>query len=303
MFKYLIYKLGSTFTILNYRFFGQDLPKLIEDGKYKLVKQIKINKSKYLFGIYIGEDNQKYFLKMWSGLIPDINLFWLENEMCVYKNYHTVFDSDILIEIPKLVYEKRNLNTYLVLTKYLDGRNISKYNVTKKIKLYENVIDKISNTNFVSDVTVNKYYYIIMINVLALVTFIKYPSSAFKLFKIIYKLPNYLFILFFNNKIGFVHRDVDETNIILDSSNKYYLIDFQISCNTYKELEIANIVNRLWTFKNILVLQKFVRRSLVRYNLNIQIYNAMILFCFLYTLVFDSKKDVNNRLDFLINTL
>lgn len=212
------------------------------------------------------KNNKKVVIKIWQGNYKNTSHFGLLNEYIAYKilwstinrigkNMPSIFKD---IKLPRLIgYIDNKRQTILIIEWIEGGNNLEKYSDTKIIKTYEKVLkyfdyisSKISTRDKQKLNTINPIYYVLTYPFYLLISsvlnfkFIKIIISGASTF--IRGLNN----IIYDNKLVFVHRDLNFKNIIVKSGVNY-IIDFQYAVFTIKVIEYVNTLRYSWD-KNIL---------------------------------------------------
>lgn len=280
-----------------------DIPKKI--GAYSFVKELHKNKTPkpYVYALYKTTTGKKAFAKIWSGDNKNKNYHMLQNEIAAYKfilkDFHTnkvIKQKFPTIQVPKLIHVSNKKNNVILLLEYVNGKQLEVETNETKITVFKEVFQFLSYLNKVSTFSRTKerfpnrhlQYWLILLPYLSLKGIMINSKNAWLILK-----ANLAIIknLGFKNSSDFVHRDVGESNIVLNKQG-IWLYDFQLSCFSDQALEYA--VTSIKISRNKELFKKFhrlMRSTFLKDEQTKRKYVVFSIILFLYEISIANKKD------------
>lgn len=283
-------------------------PDKLDSGKY-LFKNI-IAKDTYSLAVYQNKSHKEFIAKYASGIKKNRYYYELKNEIESYKLLWFIINHNRLlinnnfpnICIPKLVFWNETSEYLIMLLEKIPGRLLSKRSVSVQIKIIQETLEYFK---YLSTLTKNKYLklkirkgwqFVLITPVLYLITAIKYPKillnigSIYKLFR-----ENYKNVINSKN-IGFVHRDLNSTNIIYDNK-KATIFDFQLFLVSNLSHDIANSFYESWKANNTDLDKLLISITTDQYMSNEN--KFMLLYSGLYDIAIGGGRKINESIKYL----
>lgn len=207
------------------------------------------------------KNNKKVVVKVWQGKYKNTSHFGLLNEYNAYKilwstinkigkNMPSIFKD---IKLPRLIDYIENKGQTVLVIEWIDGgNNLEKYSDAKIVKTYKKILkyfdyisSRISDRDKQNLNIINPIYYVLTYPFYVLIAavlnfnFIKIIISGVTIF--MRGLNN----IIEDNKLVFVHRDLNFKNIIVKGGVSY-IIDFQYAVFTIKVVEYVNTLRYSW---------------------------------------------------------
>lgn len=235
-------------------------------GAYRLVRTIeKANSSgnQYQFGIYKDAAGKQLFAKQWSGLVKNIEYFWLFNEIEVYrvvnmisaKEHDSIIKKFPHIHVPRLIATLREESRLLLLTEHVEGKDLELAPQDEGIRAMEEAAEyfmEISGhiTPHMLRSFIKRGFTYIVGNffVMFIRAAVRNPKIIPSLARALVAFTMRLRSLFKTSELKLVHRDITYFNILFQKE-KLYLIDYELSVLTHPLFEITQIITGAWRRK------------------------------------------------------
>lgn len=229
-------------------------PKKINDfhflREYKTSGKSKSNVSK--FSLYRDSNTKLAFAKsisvkwVWEK-------YWLKNEIIICPKINSIPDKKLKVYTPKILGKYEELNHSVILFEFIKGKTLGAYNLKYKIRTLDRVLNYIEKINKSRSFTKvkskltkrNNFYFLALFPLFLTRAVIKNATVRYSLAKIIYQYLLSFYYVLGNSKIKFIHRDLNDSNIIISNKN-IYVIDFQSSLLSDVRFEISNIAINFW---------------------------------------------------------
>lgn len=280
-----------------------EIPKKI--GSYSFVKELHKEKTPkpYSYAVYKTTTGGKVFAKIWTGKTNVKNYYSLKNEIKAYKfilkkmkankglmeNYPT-------IQIPKLIKIVEKKDNLILLLEYVNGKTLENETNSTKIAVFKEVFNFFLHFNQTSNLKTAKQmfpnrnlkYWLILLPYISLKSMVINSKNAWLILK-----ANILIVknLGFKNKNNFIHRDIGESNILLNKKG-VWLYDFQLSCFSDQILEYAVTSVKISRDKKLFdKFNKLMHNSFLRNDQAKRKYLVFSIIFFLYEISIANKKD------------
>lgn len=219
---------------------------------YKFFNKNK-NDGQYILSIYKNNSGKKAFLKFLSSPFFSRSKQELDNEV---KTLNTINGSKEIhrnstVLTPKVISSKIEKSKTFLLTEFIEGTSLEVLDAAQKVKAFSIIIDFLSNhtTKFLK------------VNIsrrtkprLLFLSFCYYFSTLIKLPKYFSQLTSGFVSLLSNYQsnevLGFVHRDLNSKNIIVDKE-KLAIIDFQHATLSSPFFDSVVILMYSWDCPNL----------------------------------------------------
>jgi len=268
------------------------LPRRIKDVVY--VKSVNTTQKKYKVAIYRNSEGKKVVLKAISRF-PLISFYryWIKNEINVLKYLNSLSNSEVFF--PKFLFEFKNNNIKSFATEFIEGERIDKLSLEEKVKIYNSVILNLHKINAKNELSrtlrIKKYRYYLCFSLADfLVSFLK--GNFLISIKLISNIISLYGQIDKQSKLVLSHCDLFDSNII-KSGKKLFLIDFEKTCLTEKEVDISFLLIRYWKEK------KFIFKLLSTQKLNSKKLAFLILYLGLSDLATSSDLDKKSLFEFI----
>lgn len=272
-------------------------PENILRYKFKKILDEQKHSGKYLFALYADNNKRQAILKMWKGTKPNLAYFWLKNEINAYDVLNTK-----KINIPQLIYSEINQSEIIALYEFINGSSMGNLNDNDRANIYSKVLTDIQNSNNLSTSSnaVTKrapYFWILMLPFVTFKALINHPRKFRIIIKSFFNFISKTNLLLLRNTSSFVHRDLNDNNIIV-SSKTVFVIDFELSCIGDPLIDIAIIY--LKNIKNVQFLSKFTQTEGFRklFNTN-HAKDVLIAYIIIFAIYDLGNTDEPHELDFV----
>lgn len=265
----------------------------LELSGYKLKKIIK-RSGKYGFAIY--KSGNKFAIAKFNFRNRNIFLnYWVKNEKSVLESLKHI--SLKRLKFPKIIAYKTTSSYQVILTEFIDGKTLENFSHTIKVKIYGEVLKTLENSKYNDASKIRTRYFaldLLFVPYLYIRSLFKDLSQIRKANKV---LKNILFSLSIDTvktEIRLSHRDLFDSNIIVDK-NKIYLIDLEKMHYADKMLDISYLIIRYWSNQKFIT-QLFKNRY-VNKILKSKINKSKLKLTLSYLILMDlaTKSDLNDK--------
>ena len=291
------------------------LPKQI--GVYRLLEIVKHHRYlRFQLGIYQDNRGNKFFAKQFSKINPGPDYYWLSNEINVYSELNSLYakygekitNKFPRIKIPKLVKVFEDDKRLIMLLELVGGTPLHKFGPDKAINIYDELFEYFKFIGSMFDKKklgqrTNKYF-LLTYPILALKSFIKYPYARGLVVRSTIVFFSAVPTLLRHQKLSFVHRDLNQLNILLDKET-IWLIDFEYAVLTNPLIEVIHVVMRSWhreDFRDKFI-NSWVEENLTKNFEALQTYKSLALYSAMLDLAVGDKVQSRNAYSFISSTI
>jgi GrpB-like predicted nucleotidyltransferase (UPF0157 family) len=281
-------------------------PNQINEFRFLKLFQNGEGSKRYRFALYKSNKGKIAFAKAWNGIVPNMDYFWLKNEIAVYrlfekkrKNLQNSLKNLQEIFVPHLYYSQVKLNHLILLIEYMDAKPLTGVSPSNKSQIYAKVLDfiRVINKTFEGDSNGLSrrpaIYWSILFPVITLRAILRYPSH-YKLIlrSFVFFLMNLRYLIADNDR-QFIHRDLSDFNVRI-SGKKVWLFDFQLSSIMHPIVEEVIVLMKHWGDK------KFVDEfSSQNRDINSVIFRIYANIMAIYDLSLNNAQSHKSTLEFL----
>ncbi len=236
------------------------LPNKIGDWKLKQVLTDTVLQRPHQLAIYTS-GRKKVMAKIWSGTEKDFHYQALKNEANLYQLLTNV-QNRIRPTLPKklkhvalptCVAVKETSTRLILMTEYVIGKTARDLPSTQRNKLY---FDAVAYLRLLSEALTNREKkqiatrtfkdYLVLFPALWSVALLRQPKLFLHFCRAGYYFIASLPYMFNESELKLVHRDLHTHNILVSTTKKAYLIDFQRTVLTYQLYEYVTTLPIEW---------------------------------------------------------
>lgn len=301
-----------------------DFPLEIEG--YKFIEEFEVQTqavTSFKIGFYGDVNGKKAIAKIYYKNIKNIEYYWLINEIKVYlglnylyaNNGEEIRENFPDINIPKMICFKLSKNSAIILTEFLEGKNIENISPEKEAMILDKVLDYFYFLGkFSDDYKLKKFFikrggllFIFAVNIYALKTIIRFPSLFSEVLKVYKFFMLNCGFLFKSGGFGIVHRDLNLRNVLFDEkNNKINIIDFGLTIYS------SRVFDEVATNKRAFIAGKLMRElenkkfmQTIMNNrahfLNFKALSSYLAICALAICPMEYKEESYNYLNYILN--
>ena len=263
------------------------------------------------FARYKNSKGKYAFAKLLRNSTKPWESHWITNESEIYPMLNTMKVKG-RVSVPHLLASKKTQNGHVLLFEYIHGKTLRDVKNLSAIKIINEVLGYMNSIHVGGSVYSKKtvipkrhnLYFLCAFPLLLTLTYIKHADLRKQVWSAIKFCVRGLREILFDRDYGFIHRDLNDTNIII-SARHIWLIDFQTSLIADRRFELANIAINLWDthrWSNTFFTQPHVR-FILHDSAAFRVFTFFCLFAALYEIV-QRKHSVEPWLkSFLLHTI
>lgn len=291
-----------------------NFPKQLNSCKYTFVGFHEQIGSKFQLGEYKDADGKVYLAKSYVGKPTDAKYNYLKNSLVANNILESIVtkhakDLDTFnIYFPKIVYSEVSNTDILILYEFVQADWILNVPEAEQVTILTQVFAYFSKLSKFAKEADNsklakktKISFILAIPLLAIVASLKHVNLFATIITAITQSVSQIPNLLKSNNYGYVHRDLNGSNILVNYS-KTYIIDFQLFTYSLLGHDIGNALYRFWSPEKSVVFNELANRLLK--NSTIPELKFMLLYAPLFDLSFGTAKKTNeiaNYINFITN--
>ncbi|NMC36489.1 phosphotransferase [Candidatus Beckwithbacteria bacterium] len=297
-------------------------PKTVGKYRFKAIAQSCNHQTSYRYAWYENNQGRQAIAKMWSGNIPNLDRYWIANDLLFHQLFNQLSRQERLnlqkkypnILIPKLLHFIVKPTRIVILFEKIDCVTVNKSNLSakQKISLYENVFAYLHHLGQVQNKAVfsklkkrGMNYNIGTFVAFAVKALLQYPKKISELWSAISIFFASTPLLLTHNELALAHRDIGDYNLLVAPGNKVYIIDFQLTVLTHPLFEIIDFLTDLWEDQDLFKLfwQSQTIQTILKTPKQKQIFKALAIYAIFLELTAVVDANQNSSLKFLHHIL
>jgi len=230
-----------------------NFPKVINGYRFQRLYRKKIHTRTSRFAVYVNDKKEVALGKM--SIISDKiwEKYWLNNEHYIYQTLNTYTPKKNNVATPKLLGTYEGKGYSVLLLTFINGKTIEGLPAVDKLKAIDLVLtffaqinqNSIFSNNYSKILSRKGEYFVSLFPFFVIVAIIKHSEIGKYIPNIISIYISSILRVIANSKVLFIHRDLNEANIIA-SGKKFWVVDFQSSLFADYRFELANIAINFW---------------------------------------------------------
>lgn len=298
----------------------------LEIGGYKFMEEFKSQdqmETSFKIGLYEDLNGKKAIAKIYYKDIKNIEYYWLINEIKVYlglnylytNNKREIRDKFPDINTPNMIFFEIKKGSTIILTEFLEGKNIENISPEKEAIILDRVLDYFYFLGkFSDDYKLKKFFikrgglfFVFAVNIYALKTIIRFPSLALEILKVYKFFILNCWFLFKAEGFGIVHRDLNLRNVLFDEKNSMInIIDFGLTIYSIRIFDAvvtnkrAFIAGKLMRELGNKKVMQMIMNSKAHFS-NFKALSSYLAICVLAICPMEYKKDSYNYLNYILN--